>query len=57
MMQISSIFDIHENPLIIAGPCSAESEEQVLATAKELVAGGVKIYRAGLWKPRTVPGA
>ncbi len=57
MMQISPIFEIQENPLIIAGPCSAESEEQVLTTAKELAAGGVKIYRAGLWKPRTRPGS
>ncbi|QKG80967.1 3-deoxy-7-phosphoheptulonate synthase [Tenuifilum thalassicum] len=46
-----------EFPLLIAGPCSAESEEQVLATAKELAADGrVKIFRAGVWKPRTRPG-
>lgn len=44
-------------PLIIAGPCSAESEEQVLATAREISAIGVKIYRAGIWKPRTRPNA
>ncbi|MDO8899004.1 MAG: bifunctional 3-deoxy-7-phosphoheptulonate synthase/chorismate mutase type II [Bacteroidales bacterium] len=44
-------------PVIIAGPCSAETEEQTLATAKELSALGVKIFRAGLWKPRTRPGA
>lgn len=43
-------------PLLIAGPCSAESEQQVLQTAKGLVACGVKVYRAGLWKPRTKPG-
>ena len=46
--------DIH--PLIIAGPCSAETEEQVLATAHELARNGVKIFRAGIWKPRTKPG-
>lgn len=46
-----------ERPIIISGPCSAETEEQVLATAKELAAAGVKIFRAGIWKPRTRPGA
>ncbi len=43
-------------PLIIAGPCSAETEEQVMETARQLAANGVKIYRAGIWKPRTKPG-
>lgn len=43
-------------PLIIAGPCSAESREQVLETAVALAAKGVKIFRAGIWKPRTKPG-
>ena len=43
-------------PLIIAGPCSAESEEQVLATAQALASTGkVDIFRAGVWKPRTKP--
>ncbi len=43
-------------PMIIAGPCSAETEEQVLSTAREIAKiNGVKIYRAGLWKPRTRP--
>ena len=42
--------------MIIAGPCSAESREQVLKTASELAARGVKIFRAGIWKPRTKPG-
>lgn len=46
-----------ERPLIIAGPCSAESEEQVLATARPLAAMGIKIFRAGVWKPRTRPNA
>jgi chorismate mutase len=46
-----------KRPVIIAGPCSAESEEQVLSTAKELSLRGVKIYRAGIWKPRTRPNA
>lgn len=44
-------------PLIIAGPCSAESEEQLLTTAQALAATGkVDILRAGIWKPRTKPG-
>lgn len=43
-------------PIIIAGPCSAETEDQVMATARELAANGVKVFRAGIWKPRTHPG-
>ena len=43
-------------PVVIAGPCSAESEEQVLKTARELASNGIKIFRAGIWKPRTSPG-
>ena len=43
-------------PLVIAGPCSAETEEQVIETARLLAAEGFRIYRAGLWKPRTKPG-
>ncbi len=46
-----------ERPIVISGPCSAETEEQTLATARELAAAGVKIFRAGIWKPRTRPGA
>lgn len=42
--------------LIIAGPCSAESEEQTLTTARALASSGIKVFRAGLWKPRTMPG-
>lgn len=45
-----------KRPLIIAGPCSAETEEQVMATAKDLAKQGIKIFRAGVWKPRTKPG-
>ena len=45
-----------KRPIVIAGPCSAETEEQVLETAKGLAARGVKIFRAGIWKPRTKPG-
>ena len=43
-------------PLIIAGPCSAETEEQVMTTAKELAKREIKIFRAGIWKPRPKPG-
>ncbi|MDE5806264.1 MAG: 3-deoxy-7-phosphoheptulonate synthase, partial [Paramuribaculum sp.] len=45
-----------EQPIIISGPCSAETEEQLLETAKGLAANGLKIFRAGIWKPRTKPG-
>ena len=45
-----------KRPLVIAGPCSAETEEQVMETAQQLVHNGVKIFRAGVWKPRTKPG-
>lgn len=46
-----------QRPLIISGPCSAETEEQVVATAKRLAATGkVNALRAGIWKPRTKPG-
>lgn len=45
-----------KRPVIIAGPCSAESREQVLETATALAAQGIKIFRAGIWKPRTKPG-
>ena len=49
--------DITAEPLYIAGPCSAESREQVLATAAALAHLGVPIFRAGVWKPRTKPGS
>ena len=45
-----------ERPLIIAGPCSAESEEQVMNTARQLASKGYRMFRAGVWKPRTKPG-
>jgi len=46
-----------KRPIVIAGPCSAETEEQVMTTAKQLADRGIKIFRAGIWKPRTRPGA
>ena len=42
-----------ERPVVIAGPCSAETEEQVMNTARQLASKGLKIFRAGIWKPRT----
>ncbi len=44
-------------PYIIAGPCSAESPEQLLTTATALAAQGIEVFRAGVWKPRTKPGS
>lgn len=43
-------------PAVIAGPCSAETRQQVIDTAEALAAIGVTVFRAGLWKPRTMPG-
>ena len=45
-----------ERPVVIAGPCSAETEEQVMNTARQLASKGIKLFRAGIWKPRTKPG-
>ncbi|HQE12151.1 MAG TPA: bifunctional 3-deoxy-7-phosphoheptulonate synthase/chorismate mutase type II [Flavipsychrobacter sp.] len=50
------LFETKEQPLVIAGPCSAETREQVLQTAAALSQLPVKIFRAGIWKPRTKPG-
>ncbi len=56
-MEFKSILDQpHKRPIIIAGPCSAETEEQVLATAHGLKDMNVDYFRAGIWKPRTRPG-
>ncbi|MBX2946474.1 MAG: bifunctional 3-deoxy-7-phosphoheptulonate synthase/chorismate mutase type II [Cyclobacteriaceae bacterium] len=54
---ISSWAPTTNRPLIISGPCSAETEQQVITTAKQLAAtGNVHVLRAGIWKPRTRPG-
>ena len=45
-----------DRPIVISGPCSAETEQQVLDTARRLARAGIKIFRAGIWKPRTKPG-
>ena len=44
-------------PSVVAGPCSAESEEQLMETAKGLKEFGINVFRAGIWKPRTHPGS
>jgi chorismate mutase len=59
MKDILPIFDSIDTdgkPLVIAGPCSAETEEQVITTARGLGSASIKIFRAGIWKPRTHPG-
>ena len=58
MKDLQSIFNesIDKKPMIIAGPCSAETEEQVINTAINLAHNGIKYFRAGIWKPRTKPG-
>ena len=58
MKDLQSIISqsIDNKPMIIAGPCSAETEEQVMNTAINLANNGIKYFRAGIWKPRTKPG-
>lgn len=57
MKDIAPLFDYDAHgPLYIAGPCSAESREQVLAAARGVAEQGIHIFRAGVWKPRTKPG-
>ena len=54
---LSTWLNIKNEPLIISGPCSAETEEQLLTTAHLLAATGkISVLRAGIWKPRTRPG-
>ena len=57
VMPISHWLPRIDNPLLISGPCSLESEEQALSTARELAKDKrVFVYRGGVWKPRTRPG-
>ncbi|MCD4729466.1 MAG: bifunctional 3-deoxy-7-phosphoheptulonate synthase/chorismate mutase type II [Bacteroidales bacterium] len=57
ILPLNKWLDIGDAPLVISGPCSAESEDQVLQTAMELSKiPNVKIFRSGIWKPRTRPG-
>lgn len=58
MRELKPLFDdCTSTPLYIAGPCSAESREQTLMAAHGVAQAGVKIFRAGVWKPRTKPGS
>lgn len=57
LLPLNSWVEIKNHPLLISGPCSAETEEQLLETAHQLKAiGKVSVLRAGIWKPRTRPG-
>lgn len=57
LQSISTWLPTANKPIIISGPCSAETEEQTIATAKQIAATGkVHALRAGIWKPRTRPG-
>jgi len=56
-MQFKTVFETKKRPIIIAGPCSAETEEQVLETARALAEQKIDLFRAGIWKPRTRPNA
>ncbi|MDE6528046.1 MAG: hypothetical protein K2L78_03255, partial [Muribaculaceae bacterium] len=54
---IAPAIPVADNSLaVIAGPCSAETREQTMSTACALAKAGIKVFRAGLWKPRTRPG-
>lgn len=58
ILPLSAWLPNQANPFVIAGPCSAESEEQVLTTARQLAAiPQVRVFRAGIWKPRTRPSS
>ncbi len=57
ILQLHEWFETGGKPLVIAGPCSAESEEQLITTAREIAkVPQVNVLRAGVWKPRTRPG-
>jgi chorismate mutase len=58
LLPLAAWFPASELPPVIAGPCSAESEEQLLSTAHDLARiPQVKIFRSGIWKPRTRPSS
>lgn len=58
-MELKPVFENVTRPVQIVGPCSAETEEQVMETARQLAENGVKVdlFRAGIWKPRTRPNS
>ncbi|HNP20322.1 MAG TPA: bifunctional 3-deoxy-7-phosphoheptulonate synthase/chorismate mutase type II [Fulvivirga sp.] len=53
--KIESLWAKNKGHVLIAGPCSAETEEQLMASVKAIAAEGIKVARAGVWKPRTRP--
>ena len=58
ILPLSDWLSLEDSPLVISGPCSAESQEQMLSTARQLKEiPEIKIFRAGIWKPRTRPGS
>ena len=56
-MELKPIFTEKKRPILIAGPCSAETEGQVMSIARDLAKQNIDLFRAGIWKPRTRPGA
>lgn len=57
ILDLNQWINTNGNPLFISGPCSAESEYQVLKTANQLASlNKIHVFRAGIWKPRTRPG-
>src|SRR5699024_11732645 len=57
ILPLEAWMDLGQSPMVIGGPCSAETEEQLLSTAHLLAnTGKVQVLRAGIWKPRTRPG-
>ena len=56
-MNIKPVFENLKRPVLIAGPCSAETEEQVMRTAEQLADKNIDLFRAGIWKPRTRPNS
>jgi chorismate mutase len=56
-MDIQPVFDTQKRPVLIAGPCSAETEKQVLETARALLPLQPDLFRAGIWKPRSRPNS
>ncbi len=56
-MELKPFLAEKKRPILIAGPCSAETEGQVMSIARDLAKQNIDLFRAGIWKPRTRPGA
>ena len=56
-MKFEPVLGVPKKHIIIAGPCSAETEEQVMETARQLATQNIDLFRAGIWKPRTRPNS